>query len=363
MARIVLDNLRKEYGDLVAVNDMSLEIKDGEFVALLGPSGCGKSTTLKMVVGLEMPTRGRLLIDDVVVNDKTPKERNIGIVFQEYAIFPHMSPYDNIAFGLRVKKMPEAEIKKEVDRVSEILDLGEILQKKTRKLNVGELQRVAIGRTIVTQPAIVLLDEPLSNLEAALRARTRAELKKLQRDLKQTTIYVTHDQVEAMSLADRIAVMSRGVLQQYDSPEVIYNQPQNRFVGNFIGSPPMNFMECALDKQNGKIFLDQGGFKLDVTDWRDLLEQHATSSDLLFGVRPEHIHVNDSSGDGEWFKGQIYAVEPLGSETILDVKMGDAMIRAMVHAAYQAQVGADVWVEFDRTKIHVLDKRTSSTIV
>jgi multiple sugar transport system ATP-binding protein len=340
-----------------------LEIVHGEFIAILGPSGCGKTTTLRMILGLLQPTSGRLLIDGTVVNDWGPKQRNVGIVFQDYAIFPHMYPYDNIAFGLRMAGMSRATIEEEVSKVAEMLSLGEILHRPVSGLNVGELQRVAIARTLVTKPEILLLDEPLSNLEPFLRARMRTELKRLVRELKQTAIYVTHDQVEAMSLADRIAIMNMGVLQQVDSPRNVYQHPKNRFVAEFIGSPSMNLIECGLHVDAGRWSLVRKGLRWDVTSHKSRLAGKATADRLLFGIRPEHIRVGEGEANGTGTAGVTCTVEPLGSETILDVRVDDVVLRVLVDPKFATRVGETVYLDFPREKVHILDVDTGRTIV
>ncbi|HEY8475311.1 MAG TPA: ABC transporter ATP-binding protein, partial [Chloroflexota bacterium] len=245
MARILLDNLRKEFGKVVAVERLSLDVGDGQFVALLGPSGCGKTTTMNMIAGLERPTSGTIYFDDRPMNDVPPGKRNVGFVFQNYAIFTHMTVYDNLAFGLKIRHVPPAEIRKEVLKVAELLQLTDQLHQNAGRLSVNDMQKVAIGRTMIIRPSIFLLDEPFSNLDAAFRAYMRGELKRLQREIGQTMIYVTHDQVEAMSMADKIAVMDFGVLQQYGTPDEVYYKPVNMFVANFIGSPNMNFLTAT----------------------------------------------------------------------------------------------------------------------
>ncbi|HDJ83484.1 MAG TPA: ABC transporter ATP-binding protein, partial [Desulfurococcaceae archaeon] len=263
MVSVRLENLTKCFGRVIAVNNLNLEIKDGEFVALLGPSGCGKTTTLLMIAGIYKPTKGYIYFDDVIVNDLPPKDRNIGMVFQSYALYPHMRVFDNIAFPLKLQKLPKEEIKKRVLETAKLLRIEDLLNRKPAQLSGGQQQRVALARALAKQPNLFLMDEPLSNLDAKLRVIMRAELKRLQKSLGITTIYVTHDQVEAMTMADRIAVLNKGELQQYSTAEELYSKPSNLFVAGFIGSPPMNFIECTLVERDNKYYLDASDFSIE----------------------------------------------------------------------------------------------------
>ncbi|MFQ5761411.1 MAG: ABC transporter ATP-binding protein [Candidatus Bathyarchaeia archaeon] len=363
MAKVVLSNLRKEFGKTVAVEGLSIEVPDGGFISILGPSGCGKTTTLNMIAGLLPPTTGDIYIGEKRVTDLTPKEREVGLVFQDYAVFPTMTGYENIAFGLKLKKMPDHEIDREVKRIADLLDITDVMHKNPRSMNQSELQRVAVGRTLVTKPAILLLDEPLSNLDAAFRARMRAELKRLCLDFHQTVIYVTHDQIEAMSLSNKIAVMSMGRLQQLASPEDIYHKPLNRFVAGFIGSPPMNFVDCTYEEHDGKAYLNQGTFKLDITKFKDLIQSQATGSELVLGARPEDIHVHEKAAGKQAIEATVYAFEPQGSESIVDLQLGKSIVRALVSGFIPLEPGEKRFVEFDLNKVHILDKKTEKAII
>jgi len=361
--RVTLENLRKEFGNLVAVNDLNLEVKDKHFVSFLGPSGCGKTTTLRMIAGLLSPTKGKIYFDDVDVTETTPQERKVGLVFQDYAVFPHMNAYDNIAWGLKIRKVSKREVKSKVNEVAELLNIKDVLSSMPRSMNQSELQRVALARTLVTNPSVLLLDEPLSNLDAALRARMRAELKRLQLDIQQTVIYVTHDQIEAMSMSDMVAVMNLGILQQYGSPEEIYNYPSNRFVAGFIGSPPMNFIDVTLEEEDGKFYLNQGTFKIDVTKYGKLIKEGASGPNLTLGIRPEHLFIEVRETLKTNVKAMVFAVEPIGPESIVDVTIGGDTIRVIASDEVSSKLEKIAYIGFDLNKIHVIDKRTDKVIV
>lgn len=363
MGKIVLENLRKDFGKFTAVRDLNLEIEDGEFAAILGPSGCGKSTTMNMISGIEYPTAGKVYIDGRCVNDVTPGKRNIGFVFQNYAIFTHMSVYDNLAYGLRIQKRAKEEIDPEVRRVAKLMQLEEYLHANAGGLSVNRMQQLALGRSMIVKPNIFLLDEPLSNLDAAFRAIMRAELKKLQKELSQTMIYVTHDQIEAMSMADRIAVMTAGELQQYDTPDAIYNQPKNLFVAGFIGSPQMNFVDCSIKEEAGRLLLTNDVFKVDVTEFRSNIANRSNGSEVVFGIRPESIEVGESRISDHSLEATVNLVETLGSKTIAHLKIGRDMIRASMPPTFRLRVGEKRWATFNLQNIHVFDRRTEVAII
>src|SRR6187397_2475558 len=290
MATVTFENVQKMYGDFQAVKDLNLEIGDGEFMVLVGPSGCGKTTALRMIAGLEEISDGRLLIGDRVVNEVAPKDRDIAMVFQSYALYPHMSVYDNLAFGLKLRKTPKADIERRVKDAAEILGLEKFLDRKPKALSGGQRQRVALGRAIVREPSVFLMDEPLSNLDAKLRVQTRAEIARLHQRLGTTTIYVTHDQVEAMTMGDRIVVMRDGLLQQVGSPQELYDHPVNVFVAGFIGSPAMNFFNVKADKTDGRTVLKNDALELPVPDRLKSIVEGA-EGELTAGVRPEHFEI------------------------------------------------------------------------
>ena len=354
MATVTFDHVTKRYGDVVAVSDLNLEIQDEEFLVLVGPSGCGKTTALRMVAGLEDSTEGNLRIGDRVVNDLAPKDRDVAMVFQSYALYPHMSVYDNLAFGLKLRKVPKAEIDKRVREAAGTIELSNLLERKPKQLSGGQRQRVALGRAIVREPAVFLMDEPLSNLDAKLRVQTRAEIARLHQRLRTTVIYVTHDQVEAMTMGDRIAVMSAGLLQQVGPPQELYEKPVNKFVAGFIGSPAMNFMDVTASRDNGRTTVKNENVEL------LLPESLQTSLDgadgtLTAGIRPEHFEIgNGSAAPGRAnIRATTDVVEFLGNEELLHIRVGEHDLVAIVDASHRVRPGdvLDMTVPLD--KIHL----------
>jgi multiple sugar transport system ATP-binding protein len=335
MATVTFDHVTKRYDGTVAVNDLSLGVQDGEFLVLVGPSGCGKTTALRMVAGLEPITDGRLLIGERVVNNVAPVQRDIAMVFQSYALYPHFTVYNNLAFGLRNKKVPRKEIDERVKQAADILDLGPLLKRKPKQLSGGQRQRVALGRAIVREPSAFLMDEPLSNLDAKLRVQTRGEILKLQDRLDVTTIYVTHDQVEAMTMGDRIAVMNLGVLQQVGTPEELYENPSNMFVAGFIGSPAMNLVPASL--------LSAGG------------------GDRIVGFRPEHVDVG-GNGDGLRFSATVDVVEYLGDEQIVHMRVKDTPIVAKLPVEERLAAGETAEFFVAQDKLRLFDAGTEERI-
>ena len=313
MVGVIVKNLTKMYGKTLAVDDLSLEVKDGEFICLLGPSGCGKTTSLRCIAGLEDPDRGEVYIGDKLVNQLSPAQRDIAMVFQFYAIYPGMNVFDNLAFPLRMKKYPRDEITQRVERIARLMRLEELLKKDAVSLHSSMKQRVALGRAIVRDPKVLLLDEPLSNLDAKLRELMRGELKELQRKIGVTTIYVTHDQTEAMGMADRIAVMSDGKLQQYDTPERIYSNPTNMFVADFIGTPSINFIECKIKKEDGRIIAQAPGITLNLTE---KLKDRTPPAEITIGIRPNDIHLHKKPPTEESFKAKVTNIQYLGNKII-----------------------------------------------
>src|SRR2546422_2604598 len=325
MATVTFEHVTKKYGDVLAVNDLNLEIREGEFMVLVGPSGCGKTTSLRMIAGLEEISAGDLKIGDRIVNDVPPKDRDIAMVFQSYALYPHMTVRDNMAFGLKLRKLPKADIEKRVNEAAGILSLEKLLDRKPKELSGGQRQRVALGRAIVREPAVFLMDEPLSNLDAKLRVQTRAEIKKLHARLQTTTIYVTHDQVEAMTMGDRIVVMKDGLVQQVDTPLNLYERPANLFVAGFIGSPAMNFIDSALADAGGELRLGAGGLPLGEPRHPLSPAQPRARRTLPFGVRPEDIADRAMANGAQpaWtIKATVDVHEPLGSDSIFNLSPG-----------------------------------------
>jgi len=361
MAKILLENLTKRFGSLEAVKKLNLEVKDGEFVCLLGPSGCGKTTTLRIIAGLEKPTTGNIYIGDRLVNELSPAERDIAMVFQFYALYPGMTVFEHLAFPLESRKTPKDEIKKKVKKAAEILRIDHLLNEIATKLTVGEQQRVALGRAIVRSPQVYLLDEPLTNLDSRLRASMRVELKKLQRELGQTTIYVTHDQLEAITMADRIGVMDYGVLQQYDTPDRLYSNPKNLFVAGFIGTPTINFIDCGFIEKDGKMLLDLGPFTIDISEFEKLVKERATSSELILGIRPEDISVYRTHLEDR-IKAVVYVTELIGDKIIIDLMVGKRLLRVLAPVTFKVEVNEKLWISFDKDKMHIFDKKTKEAI-
>jgi len=361
MATVTFENVNKMYGDFHAVKDLNLEIGDGEFMVLVGPSGCGKTTSLRMIAGLEEISGGTLRIGDRVVNDVPPKDRDIAMVFQSYALYPHMSVRDNLAFGLKLRKVPKAEIERRVNEAAETIQLGKLLDRKPKELSGGQRQRVALGRAIVREPAVFLMDEPLSNLDAKLRVQTRAEIARLHQRLKTTVVYVTHDQVEAMTMGTRIAVMSEGLLQQVGSPQVLYDTPVNRFVAGFIGSPAMNFVDVKLDNADGGKLVGPG-------DWAVPLpgryREGATksTSGLVAGFRPEHLEIGEGGSGGASFRARADVVEYLGNEELLHVNAADQDIVAIVDSSHRVRPGDIVNLQLPLDKLHLFDGDSGLTM-
>lgn len=358
-----LKNVTKRFGGLTAVDNLSLTVEDKEFMCILGPSGCGKTTTLRMIAGLENPTSGSIYIGDEVVNEMTPSERDIAMVFQFYALYPGMTVYDNLAFPLKAQKLQRMEIDRIVRETAERLNISQILNRKPHQITAGQAQRVALGKAIVRKPRVYLLDEPLTNLDARLRAYMRVELKRLQREWEQTTIYVTHDQLEAIAMADRIVIMDRGVLQQCDTPEGVYNRPKNRFVAGFVGSPPMNFIDASLVEADGRLLADCGAFKTDLSQFSDVVRKERRSSEVVLGVRPEDLKIKKESIEPDSFRVEVEAVEPIGDETIYDVVVASIRLRMLSGTSLDIKAGEEVWLAMDKNKLHVFDRGTEEALV
>lgn len=365
MASVTYRNVFKRFGDVEVIKDFSLEVVDKEFVVFVGPSGCGKSTNLRMLAGLEEISEGEILIGDRVVNDVPPKDRDIAMVFQSYALYPHMSVYDNMAFGLKLRKTPKAEIDRRVKEAADILGLAGLLDRKPKALSGGQRQRVAVGRAIVREPAVFLMDEPLSNLDAKLRVTARAEISKLHKRLGTTFIYVTHDQVEAMTMGDRIAVLADGILQQVDTPRNLYNVPDNIFVAGFIGSPSMNFFNGTLVSEEGNLFIDAGDFRVAVPDDRKQTYDGYVGKEIVFGVRPEHTHAPEYAPPNiisAPVSASVEVVELLGHELQIICSTGRSSFIATVDPRMMISVGNNIDLVFDMNNMHMFDKETERAI-
>ena len=365
MASVTYQNVTKKFGEMTAVDDLNIEVADKEFLVLVGPSGCGKTTALRLLAGLEELTDGSILIGDRVVNDVAPKDRDIAMVFQSYALYPHLSVYDNMAFGLKLRKTPKEEIKRRVNEAADILGIQDLLQRKPRQLSGGQRQRVAVGRAIVREPKVFLFDEPLSNLDAKLRVQMRAEINKLHQRLQTTFIYVTHDQVEAMTMATRIAVLNKGKLQQLDTPQKLYDFPGNLFVAGFIGSPAMNFFPAKLRKDNDRIIVDTGDFTAPIPANRMSAYQAHLGKDVIFGIRPENIHDPDFAPPnihGEKIAVKVDVTELMGNETLVYLVSGKNSFVGRVDPRSALRVGAQAHIVFDMDKFHIFDAAAEQAI-
>jgi multiple sugar transport system ATP-binding protein len=364
MAQVMMKDLNKKYDEVHAVKDVNLHIRDKEFIVLVGPSGCGKSTTLRMVAGLEEITAGEITIGDRVVNDLPPKDRDIAMVFQNYALYPHMTVYDNMAFGLKMRKFPKAEIQKRVQDAAEILGIQELLRRKPRQLSGGQRQRVAVGRAIVRHPQVFLFDEPLSNLDAKLRVQMRVELKRLHDRLETTAIYVTHDQVEAMTLGDRVVVMKDGWIQQVGEPLELYGRPRNRFVAGFIGSPAMNFMDTTIADGGSALWVECPGLRLKVPADRSARLAAKRGQPVVLGIRPEDVHPATGADPADLTCDAIVdVVEPLGSEILLDVKVGNCVVVTRVDPSVRVKPQDKIRLAFDPERMHFFDSKTEESLL
>ncbi|MGH7318036.1 MAG: ABC transporter ATP-binding protein [Candidatus Rokuibacteriota bacterium] len=363
MAQVVLKELNKKFDEVVAVRDVNLTIKDQEFIVLVGPSGCGKSTTLRMVAGLEEITSGEIYIGERLVNDLPPKDRDIAMVFQNYALYPHMTVYDNMAFGLKMRKFPKPEIEQRVREAAQMLGIQELLRRKPRQLSGGQRQRVAVGRAIVRHPQVFLFDEPLSNLDAKLRVQMRVELKRLHERLETTAIYVTHDQVEAMTLGDRVVVMKDGIVQQVGDPLGIYSKPRNKFVAGFIGSPAMNFVDCAVVGSDGDLAVESPGLRIAVPASQKTALERYRGKTVALGVRPEDIReAMPEDPKSQRVDALVEVVEPLGNEILLNLKVGQHAVVARVPPTSRVRLHEQIALTLNANRLHFFDTQTEQAI-
>ncbi len=367
MVDVHLRKIVKKFGKTVALRGIDLDVEDGEFVVLLGPSGCGKTTTLRIIAGLEKPTEGKVIFGNRDVTYLPPRERNISMVFQSYAVWPHMKVYDNIAFPLKIKKLPKDEIDRKVKWAAELLQISDLLDRYPHQLSGGQRQRVAVARAIVVEPHVLLMDEPLSNLDALLRVKMRSELKKLQRRIKVTTIYVTHDQVEAMTMGDRIAVMNAGRIMQIGPPTEIYHKPANIFVAGFIGSPQMNFIEVSVEEKDGSVVLVAEDLQIKLPEDIGKVAQSYAGKTLVMGIRPEHIYpegfVPGNVRRTVKISGVVDFVEALGSDTIIHLNTGSRIIVVKASGTYHTSIGDKLTVEIDLDKMHLFRRDTEEAIL
>ncbi len=354
--KVELRNLTKRWGDVVGAEDIDLATNDGEFVAFLGPSGCGKTTTLLMIAGIYKPTAGQIFFDGQLVNTVPPKDRNIGMVFQSYALYPHMTVSQNIGYPLKLQKVPKSELQKRVQQVADMMGIGHLLDRKPAQLSGGQQQRVALGRALIKEPRLLLFDEPLSNLDARLRLSMRSEIKRLQMDLGITSIYVTHDQVEAMTMADRVAVMKDGHLQAFAPPEELYDRPKTLFIAGFIGNPPMNFLDVEVSL-NGGVFQAVGaGLQLELPAER--AQKAAGKGHVVMGIRPEDITLSESGVAGE-----VLIVEPLGRDDLLDVRLGESHVQVLADPTLSLRMGDTVHLQFNTSTVQFFDPVSEQSLL
>ena len=364
MAKVELQHLWKRYGDVIAVEDFSLAAEDGEFIVFVGPSGCGKTTTMRVIAGLEVASDGRVLFDDKDVTDELPNNRDVAMVFQNYALFPHLNVFNNMAFGMRLRKSPKAEIEERVRRTAKTLGIEGILERRPRELSGGQRQRVALGRAIVREPRVFLMDEPLSNLDAALRMEMRAEIIKLQERLDVTTFYVTHDQVEALSMGDRIVVMRYGRIQQVGTPTQLYDEPENVYVASFIGSPPMNFLAGRVE--GGGVALIEEKTTLSFNGAARAALARAGGGEVTLGVRPEHIVLSDRPGEGDLLSiaGTVDTIEPLGHTTLVRAKVAsDKRLSALIAGKSRLKEGEPVYATFPPNRLYLFDRKSERALL
>jgi len=363
-APVTYENVSKQYGsNVLAVDNLNLSIESGEMMVFLGPSGCGKTTSLRMLAGLESITSGIIRIGDRVVNELPPRARNIAMVFQSYALYSHLSVFENLAYPLKVRKIKKMEVQRRVEEVAAMVQISELLHRKPREISGGQRQRVALGRAIIREPSVFLMDEPLSNLDAKLRLHMRGELKRFQRDLETTTIYVTHDQAEAMTLADRVAIMNLGVLQQVGPPREVYRNPVNMFVAGFLGGPPMNFLDLSVAHEGDQMFLSSQTVRIPVpAEWSSQISANGRAETIALGVRPEHIRVSLSPVPGA-ISAEIFVVEDLGNELLLDMRVDGQPIISRVIGIQEPNIGDPVWLSFDNDDVHVFDPVAQTHLV
>ena len=365
MSNLRIKGLTKRYGNVKALDDFSLEIKSGEFMVLLGPSGCGKTTAIRCIAGLISPSSGQIYIDDELVNNLPPKNRDIAMVFQNYALYPHMSVYDNIAFPLKMRKKSRLYTEQKINEVANLLGMIDLLNRKPKELSGGQMQRVALGRALVREPKVFLMDEPLSNLDAKLRMYMRTEIKKLQKKVGITTLYITHDQIEAMSMADKVAVMNGGLLQQVGKPQEVYNQPANTFVAGFIGNPSMNFLECDLVKDITTIHFESDSISFTLPNTGIRSSSKPFPNRITIGIRPKDIHIlEDENISDIKMKGEITFTEMLGDDSIIEVKTGSSLIRvANANSNLDLSIGHVIMLGIPYSKVHFFDTDIGKRII
>lgn len=364
MHEVVFEKVTKKFEKVVAVNNVSFQVNEGEFFTLLGPSGCGKTTILRLVAGLEIPQSGNIYIKDKNVENLSPRDRNVGMVFQNYALFPHMNVFDNIAYPLKIRKQSQEKIMRKVNEVAENLQTKELLSRKPNQISGGQQQRVALGRAVVQKPNVFLFDEPLSNLDAKLRIEARSFLKCLQKELQTAAIYVTHDQKEALAISDRIAILDKGVIMQIGTPREIYKNPETVFIAEFIGDPPMNLLDCSLKCDHNKTVLDFSQIKLDISSISDLVRGKINDGKaIIFGIRPEDITIEYEDVSLNSIKGEVFLVEIVGPETIIHVKIGDLVLIVRDFSEPNINTGETVWLNIDLNRVYIYKKEDGKIVV
>jgi len=364
MVNLKLQNITRRFDNKVSLDNVSLEVKDKEFYTLVGPPGAGKTTTFRIVAGFEKPDQGRVYFDDQDVTDFTPSARGVGFFFEILALLPDKTGFENIAFPLRVRKVSENEIRKRVYEVARLLHIEHVLDRLPQTFSGGEAQRVALARTIILPRKLLILDEPLSNVDALLRVSMRAELKRLKDELSETILYSTHDPIEAMAISERICVMNRGSALQIGPPKEVFDSPRNLFVARFLGSPPMNFINCILKEHNSKIFLEHETFELEVTRFKEPIKNEASGPELILGIRPEHISILDTPISDKSIETKVYVTEPLGPKTVVDLQISkETVVKAIGKPDATYQIGDKKWIDFDLQKIHIIDKKTEKVII
>ena len=363
MADLQIVDLSKHYDGVSAVDGISLDVPTGEFVVILGPSGCGKTTTLRCIAGLESVDAGSILIDGNDVTNLPPRDRDVAMVFQNYALYPHMTVADNIGYPLRMKKLQKKEVEERVTEITTLLGIKHLLSRRPRQLSGGEQQRVALGRAIVRKPKVFLMDEPLSNLDAKLRLYTRAELKKLQEQLGVTTVYVTHDQAEALALADRIAIMNKGKVLQYDTPQTIYGRPKNAFAAGFVGNPPMNIIRASITRTNGRISLSSSHFDYSPSDELcTALGDRPAGVEVSMGIRPEDLEISKERDSESVLQAEVYVVESMGPNVLVDLRMGEQSLKCICGSSTGVRGGERVWIGFKDSSVHLFDAQSEEAI-
>ena len=364
MAEVTLCGVCKNYGEVEAVINFNLTCADGKLTCLLGPSGCGKSSTVRMIAGLEKVTKGEIFIGNKLVNDIPPKYRNIAMVFETYALYPHLSAYDNIAFPLKIRNYSKSQIDKKIKEVAGRLEMNDFLSSGVKRLGDGQKQKVGLARALVREPEVFLMDEPISHLDARLRARLRGDLKKLQRETGITCIYITHDQIEAMSLGDKIVIMNHGVFQQEGTPEEVFDNPINEFVAGFIGEPPMNFLDCTVVRENEELFLASPSFKINVFGRiKDIIMQKNIPSIVRVGIRPTDIKVSVKKPEAHGIEAKVYTIEPRGDDLILTLKTGENLIKVETQEEFKLKPDDTIWWNPEKEKIHIFDSATTLSLI